>query len=166
MRFSTFVFFSWISFPQAPEYAIRAISNFFENLRRGSRFTTGVVDTGDKWKKIFNHKSFNYFVWTPLGSRFCLQVHFRVSAAWYCFHYLPPASLTQVANFPPVSLILVAIGVIDTGHRINNTSETLAKFATSVNNIGSKFATGVVDIGGAPWLANISANFLKNLKQS
>jgi hypothetical protein len=58
--------------------------------------------------------------------------------------------LTQVANFPPVSLILVAIGVIDTGHRINNTSETLAKFATSVNNIGSKFATGVVDIGGAP----------------
>jgi len=32
---------------------------------------------------------------------------------------------------------------------INNTSETLAKFATSVNNIGSKFATGV-DTGGAP----------------
>jgi hypothetical protein len=38
-------------------------------------------------------------------------------------------------------------GVIDT---INNTSETLAKFATSVNNIGSKFATGAVDTGGAP----------------
>ncbi len=42
------LFFSWISFPQAPEYTIRAISNF---------------------SKIFNHKSFNYFVWTPLGSR-------------------------------------------------------------------------------------------------
>jgi hypothetical protein len=26
------------------------------------------------------------------------------------------------------------------------------------------FATGVVDTGGAPWAANISANFGKNLK--
>ncbi len=30
----------------------------------------------------------------------------------------------------------------------------------------SKFATGVVDTGGAPWLANISANFRKNSKRS
>ncbi len=29
-----FWFFSWISFPQAPEYTIKAVSNFFENLRR------------------------------------------------------------------------------------------------------------------------------------
>ncbi len=29
-----------------------------------------------------------------------------------------------------------------------------------------EFATGVVDTGGAPWLANISANFRKNLKRS
>jgi hypothetical protein len=34
-----------------------------------SRCTTGVVDTGLKMEKIFNHKSFNYFVWTPLESR-------------------------------------------------------------------------------------------------
>ncbi len=27
-----FRFFSWISFPEAPEYIIRAVSNFFENL--------------------------------------------------------------------------------------------------------------------------------------
>jgi hypothetical protein len=38
-------------------------------------------------QKIFNHKSFNYLVWTPLGSivnlkkHFCLEVHFKVSAA-------------------------------------------------------------------------------------
>ncbi len=31
-----FWFFSWISFPQAPEYTIRAVSNFFENSRRYS----------------------------------------------------------------------------------------------------------------------------------
>jgi hypothetical protein len=40
-------------------------------------------------KKIFNQKNFNNFVGTPLDSRvniyihFCLQVHFKVSAAWY-----------------------------------------------------------------------------------
>jgi hypothetical protein len=32
-----FWFFSWISFPQAPDYTIRAVSNFFENSRRYSQ---------------------------------------------------------------------------------------------------------------------------------
>ncbi len=32
-----FWFFSWISFPQAPEYTIMAVSNFFENSRRYSQ---------------------------------------------------------------------------------------------------------------------------------
>ncbi len=50
-------------------------------------------------EKTFKQKNFNNFVWTPLGSRvniyitFCLQVHFKVAAAWYCCHYLPPVSL-------------------------------------------------------------------------
>jgi hypothetical protein len=66
-------------------------------------------------KKTFKQKNFNNFVWTPLGSRvniyinFCLQVQFKVSAAWYCSHYLPPVSLTPVANLSPVLLIPVAI---------------------------------------------------------
>ncbi len=69
--------------------------------------------------KTFKQKNFNNFVWTPLGSRvnlyinFCIQVHFKLSAAWYCCHYLPPVSTTvsliPVANLPPVSLIPVAI---------------------------------------------------------
>jgi hypothetical protein len=41
----------------------------------------------------------------------------------------------------------------------------VAKFAASVIDTGGNFAAGVVDTGGAPWLANISANFRKNLKQ-
>jgi hypothetical protein len=51
-------------------------------------------------EKIFNQKNFNNFIWSPLGSRgniyinFCLQVHFQVSAAWYCSNYLPPVSMT------------------------------------------------------------------------
>ncbi len=66
-------------------------------------------------EKIFNQKNFNNFIWSSLGSRgniyikFCLQVHFQVSAAWYCSNYLPPVSMTPVANLPPVSLIPVAI---------------------------------------------------------
>ncbi len=31
------MFFSWISFPQVPEYCNRAVSNFFENSRRCSQ---------------------------------------------------------------------------------------------------------------------------------
>ena len=66
-------------------------------------------------EKIFKQKNFKNLVWAPLGSRvnicihFCLQVHFKVSAAWYCSHYLPPVSMTPVADLPPVSLITVAI---------------------------------------------------------
>ncbi len=38
-------------------------------LFRSSRCTTSVIDTSGKWKKFFHHKSFTYFVWTPLWSR-------------------------------------------------------------------------------------------------
>ncbi len=98
---------------------------------RSSSCTTNVVDTGGKWEKSV--------VWTPLGSRvylkihFCLQVHFKVSTAWYCSHYLPLVSTTPVANWPPVPT-------------------TLAKLV-------AKFATRVVDTGGAPWLAKFSKKF-------
>ncbi len=50
--FRLLVFFMNL-FPQAPEYTIRAISNF-SKIRRdihSSRCTTGVIDTGGKWKK-------------------------------------------------------------------------------------------------------------------
>ncbi len=50
-----FWFFSWISFPQAPEYTIRDVSNFFENSRRYSQLKV-------------HHRCR------------CLQVHFKVSA--------------------------------------------------------------------------------------
>ncbi len=72
-------FFSWISFPPAPEYSIRTISNFFVYSRRysqvkvynryqwhrrkiaasindtGGKFATGVNDTGSKqWEQLSN----------------------------------------------------------------------------------------------------------------
>ncbi len=66
-------------FPPSP--LIRIVSNFLKihGDIRSSRCTTSVVG-------IF----FKYFVWTPLGSRvkikihFFLLVHFEVEAVWYC----------------------------------------------------------------------------------
>ncbi len=116
-----FWFFSWISFPQALECTITAILNFFENSRRYSRLKVHHRCRWHRWQmeKIFNQKIFNYFFRTSLGSRvniyknFCLQVHFKVSAAWYSCHYLPP-----VANLPPRGDVdtggQFATGVVDT----------------------------------------------------
>jgi hypothetical protein len=89
--------------------------------------------------KNLQAENFDNFIWTPLGSRVniyinvCLQVHFKMSAARYCSHYLPPVSTTQVelvAKF--------AAGVVDTG----------GKFAAGVVDTGGNFATGVIDTGG------------------
>ncbi len=112
-----FWFFSTISFPPAPEYPIRTVSKFLENSRGYSQLKVDHRCRWHRWqmRKIFNQKNFNNFVGTPLDSRvntyihFWLQVHFMVSAAWYCCHYFPPVSLTPVANLPPVSLIPVTI---------------------------------------------------------
>jgi hypothetical protein len=107
-----FWFFSWITFPPAPEYSIKTVSNFFENSRSYLQLKVCHRCQRHRWQmeKIFNQKNFNNFICSPLGSRgniyinFCLQVHLQVSAARYCSHYLPPVSLTPVANLPPVSL--------------------------------------------------------------
>jgi hypothetical protein len=107
-------------------------------------------------EKTFKQKNFYNFVWTPLGSsvniyiNFCLQVHFMVSAAWYCCHYLLPVSTTPAANLPPVSTTL---------------AKMVEKYACG-NFAAGVVDTGVIDTGGAPWLANISTNFRKNFKRS
>ncbi len=162
-----FWFFSWISFPPAPENSIKTISNFLENSRRYSQLKVCHQCQRHRWQmeKIFSQKNFNNFVWSPLDCRgniyinFCLQVHFQVSAAWYCSHYLPPVSLI---NLPPVSLT-----PWQTCHRCQqHKGNWWQKFAAGFVDIGGKFATGVVDTSGAPCLANISANFRKNSKGS
>ncbi len=63
-------------------------------------------------KKYFNHKSFNYFVWTPLGSRVNLWIHFAFkftlrSQQPDIVPYLPSVLLISVANLAPVTLIPV-----------------------------------------------------------
>jgi hypothetical protein len=68
--FLLLVFFA-SGFPQASDYTMRAVSNFFENLRRYSQLKVCHRCQGHRWQmeKTFKQKNFNNFVWTPLGSR-------------------------------------------------------------------------------------------------
>jgi hypothetical protein len=47
-----FWFFSWISFPQAPEYITRAVSNFFENSRRYSQLKVDHWYQRHRWQTM------------------------------------------------------------------------------------------------------------------
>jgi hypothetical protein len=103
---------------------------------RSSRCTTGVVDTGGKH---LQSEKFLLFFLTPLGSRVSilinafLQVHFKLSAVWYCSHCLPPVSLISVAFATIVvyTCFKFVASIVDTGGKfatgINNTSRTGAK---------------------------------------
>ncbi len=87
-----------------------------------SRCTTGVNDSGGKWQKSSNRKiliilsGHLWVVELTYILNFCLQVRFKMSAARYCTHYLPPVSLV---NLPVVSTTLAklmekfAAGVVD-----------------------------------------------------
>ncbi len=119
-----FWFFSWISFPPAPEYFIKTVSNFFENSRRYSQLKLCHRCQRQRWQmeKIFNQKNFKNFVWSPLGSignihiNFCLQIHlFCRRCRWYRLQF--------------------ATGVVETsGKFAAGNVDTGGKFATVVNN--------------------------------
>ncbi len=102
-------FFSWISFPQAPEYTIRAVSNFLR-----------------KFAEIFAAQGWPPVSTTPVAN---LPLVSTTPVA-----KLPPVSPTPVANLPPVSMTPTAkfatsfTSVVDTG----------GKFAAGVNDTGGK----------------------------
>jgi hypothetical protein len=101
-------------------------------------------------EKIFKQKNFNNFVWTPLVVEL---IYIQIFAFKFTLRWLQPDIFPKIGKF--------FTGVADTG---GNFVDTSGKFAAGVVDTGGKFAIGVVDIGVAPWLANISAIFLKNLK--
>ncbi len=137
--FQLLVFFT-NQFPQAPEYTLRVVSNFFENSRRYSQLKVCHRCQRHRWQiqKIFNHKSFNYLVWTPLRSIVNL-------CRWYQWQ--------------------IDTGVVDTGGKFAaSVVDTGGKFATCINNTsktGRKICRRCRWCRGAPLLANISANFRK-----
>ncbi len=142
-----FQVFSWISFPQAPEYHIRAVSNLFEILGdiRSSRCTTVVVDTIGKWKKSSIRKVLIILFVHPweveLACRYIFFFKFTLRCkqsdnvpiiCHWCQIYrrcrtggnLPLVSLALAANLPLVSLTPVA------NLLLVSTTLAVAKFAT------------------------------------
>ncbi len=102
-------------FPQAPEYTIKAVSIFFENLQRNLQLKVH-HHRWHRWQmeKIFNHKSF-YFVWLLLGSRVtyrnfsfkftlrCKQSDICHRCRWYRRQFCRQCRWHRWANFPLVS---------------------------------------------------------------
>ncbi len=62
----------------------------------------------------------------------------------------------------------IATDVVDIGGKFDaGITDTCGKFApvsTTLEKLVANFAAGVIDTGGAPWLANISANFRKKFE--
>jgi hypothetical protein len=81
-----FWFFSWISFPQAPEYTIRAVSNFLENSRRYSQLKVDQV----------NLKAKMYICVNSTIQR-CPNKNIKIFLI-EDFSHLPPVSTTPVVN--------------------------------------------------------------------
>ncbi len=131
-----FWFFSWISFPQAPEYTIKFVSNFFENSWIYEQLKVHHRCRCHRWlmEEIFNHKSFKYFIWTPLGSTVELT-----------YRYIFAFKFTLRSHQPDIVPIIcrrcrwfwrqIATGVVDSGGKFAaGTIDTGVKFATGINN--------------------------------
>jgi hypothetical protein len=59
-----FWFFSWISFPQAPEYTFRAVSNFFKNSRRNSQLKVDQRCHCHRWQICHRWRWYRWFTLT------------------------------------------------------------------------------------------------------
>ncbi len=97
-----FMFFSWITFPQAPDNHIRIISNLFENSRRYSQVKLQHLCQRHRWQMP-------PVSMTPVANCRWYQRHRRQICHRYQRHWrqiLPPVPivlLTPVANLPSVA---------------------------------------------------------------
>ncbi len=138
-----FWFFSSISFPQPQSIPLGPFRNFSKICGDipSSRLTTGVVDTGGKWKK----SSIRKILIIMLGHLWIAELtHIYIFAFKLTLRYLQPDINPQICRRCRWYWWQFATGVVDTG---------------------GKFATGVVDTVSQPWAADISENFRKNAKR-
>jgi hypothetical protein len=115
-----FWFFSWISFPQAPEYTMRVVSNFFENSRRYSQLKVH-HRCGWHWWQIEKSSIIKVLIilfrhlWeVELTYTYIFAFKFTLRSQQPDIAQLVAKFATGVvdtggnfANFPPVSLITV-----------------------------------------------------------
>ena len=92
-----FRFFSYITFPQAPDNNIRIISNFFENFRRYSQVKVHHQYQRHRWQRHRQQDCHRYQrhrrkIFPPFS------LVLLIPAA-----KLPPVSTIPAANLPPVS---------------------------------------------------------------
>ncbi len=133
-----FWFFSSISFPPAPEYPIRTVSNFFEISRRYSQLKVDHRCRWHRWqmRKIFNQKNFNNFVGTPLDSR--VNTYIYIFAFKFTLRYLQQ----------DINPIVCHRCLWHRWQICRRCRWYRWQFATGVVNTGGKFAAGIVDTGG------------------
>ncbi len=113
-----FRFFSWITFPQAPENDIRVISKYFENSRRYSQVKVHHRCQRHRWQIC--HR--------------CQWHRWQIAAGINDTGGKFATGINDTDNNNDTS----SACVVDTG----------GKFATGVNDTGGKFAAGVNDAGG------------------
>ncbi len=126
------LFFSWISSPKPLSTLLGPFQIFSQNSRRYSQLKVHHWCCWHRWQmeKIFNLKSFNYFL--DLTYRYIFAFKFTLRSQqpdiapinclrcrWYRWQiatgvvdtggFLPQVSLTQVANLPPVSTTLAKL---------------------------------------------------------
>ncbi len=115
-----FWFFSWISFPPAPEYPIRTVSNIFENSQRYSQVKV------HHWYQWHRQQIWHWYQWhrrqilplvslgllIPVANKICHQCQrYRDKFAANVNDTggkLLPVSTSPGLNLPPVSMTLVA----------------------------------------------------------
>ncbi len=134
----------------SPKPLIITIGSFriFSKIRRDirkSRCTTGVNDTGDKFATGIN----------DTGGKFCHQFSL---CCWHRWQIIGTISGCRHLKVNLRQKFIYMCPLLPKGDQI----KLLKFFWLRI----FPFATGVVDTGGKPWAANISAKFQKNLKQS
>ncbi len=127
--------------PQPQSIALRPF-RIFSKIRgdiRSSGFATGVNDTGGKWKK----SSIRKILIILFGHLWEVEeTYILIFAFKFTFRYLQPDIVPIICHRCGEMVAKFAAGVVDTG----------GKFPAGVVDTGgnSKFATCVVDTGGAP----------------
>ncbi len=162
-----FWFFSWISFPQATKYINRAVSNFFENLRRYSQLK---VHHWCPWPRGQMEKSSIRKVLIILfGHLWEVELTYR-----YIFAF----KFTLRSQHPDIVPIIwrrcgwywwqIATCVIDTGGKLSaGIVDTGGKFATGINNTsktGGKICRQCCWYRWCTLTCEYLCEFLKNFK--
>jgi hypothetical protein len=105
-----FWFFSWISFPPAPEYLIRTVSNFFD-----------INDIKNSWRysQVKVHHRYQQHRWQICYR--CQRQRRQILSPVSLVLLIPVAHLPLVSTIPAANLPLVV-------------NDTAGKFATGVND--------------------------------